>query len=401
MVNSQIYERMVFFNSILLALFISVPCLNQLLITFNSGFESVMTILYVTIIVSIFICSRFTDKVKNDNSQKAYLTLFIYVIVLYTFTILSGGKPYTSLSFFAVFTVVAFMIPQLIVVNAEVVVKATVLLAAPAFFRTDEIFYQDILGSEEMTMGQSYAFLTPIMASIIYFAYYFKKDGLLSKIFFTIGSVLNAFFLLEMFMYGSRGPVLSIMILLLFIYVTILPEDDSIGIKVNKRRLFWGSILIVICAFLFLSVFGFIQEFLANRGLHFYFIDKTLNLSEVGDISNGRSSIYPIVLEEFWNHPIFGHGFDLFYETGLYEYPHNFLLQIIYDGGIVMILVMLVPVLSRMFASFKQDNRNQLILLIFLLFISVSGASFSGDLWQQRNLWIFVGVLLCNNRMVV
>ena len=67
--NSQIYERMVFFNSILLALFISVPCLNQLLITFNSGFESVMTILYVTIIVSIFICSRFTDKVKNELKQ--------------------------------------------------------------------------------------------------------------------------------------------------------------------------------------------------------------------------------------------------------------------------------------------------------------------------------------------
>lgn len=142
------------------------------------------------------------------------------------------------------------------------------------------------------------------------------------------------------------------------------------------------------------------NRYLKSRGLNFHFIDKTLNLSTEGDLSNGRTGIYPLVFQEFLNRPIFGHGFDVFNETGLYEYPHNFLLQIIYDGGIVMILVMLVPTISRMLASFKQDNRNQLILLIFLLFISVPGASFSGDLWQLKNLWLLIGMLLCNNRMV-
>ena len=65
-----------------------------------------------------------------------------------------------------------------------------------------------------------------------------------------------------------------------------------------------------------------------------------------------------------------------------------------------MICLVTVPAIYKIVTSLKKSNYNTIILLLFLFFVSVPGATFSGDLWQQGNLWILTGMLLSNNRLV-
>lgn len=393
-------NRLVFINSILLAFFVDIQSVNQFLVTFSSGFDSVMTLMYMGVTALIFASGLFTRKNRNNSSISFYIIILIYILCLYFLTPSYMGTPYTSFSMFLVFTIVAYLIPLISYVNSKVVIKATMLIPIPAVFRINEIFIMNMLSADTISMGQSYAFLVPIVASIINMAYYFKNDRPIQKMLGIIGLVANFLFLLQLLFFGSRGPVLAITLVVAVIFIIKLPSIEGYGISFDKKRLLLSSVCLILLITSFEPIMEVLSQALADKGVSFHFIDKTLSLSESGDITNGRSEIFTVVLNGFLENPILGNGFDLFSRTGMYAYPHNFLYQTVYDGGLLMICLVTVPAIYKIVTSLKKSNYNTIILLLFLFFVSVPGATFSGDLWQQGNLWILTGMLLSNNRLV-
>lgn len=389
---------MVLINSILLAVFVDIPCINQYLITIWFNIGSVMTMLYTVIPALILLFGLLTKKEHKIKVTPFYYLVVIYVLLLYYLTITdkTGKEPFTQLNSFLVCTVFAFVIPLFSSVKSEIVIKATMLLPIPVVFRLEQVFLQNMINETTMTMGQSYAFLTPIIASIVYLFYFFKQDNVIGKIVGILGCSANLVFLLRLLMYGSRGPVLSIILLILFLYIVKIPSQEENGIKIIKKRLLLGIFTSVI---IYVILSSFLLPSLNRIGESFNFINKTLTLADEGDVSNGRYEIFPVIVNGFMDNPIFGHGFDLFYLVGLYYYPHNFLYQTIYDGGLLMFLIVIVPVVVLGYRQLKTQNRESIILLVLLFFISVPGATFSGDLWQQSNLWLLAGTVLCNNRI--
>lgn len=398
MQTSSIQKSMVVINSILLAFFIDIKCINQYLITFRFGLESIMSLMYISITLLIIVFGLFTKKDRKTKPSIFFVILLVYILSLYFITISANEKPFTSFAFFSVFTIVAFLIPLFLRVNPEICVKASMLLPVPAVLRVNQIFYQNMLNEKTISMGQSYAFLVPVIAAIIYLTLYFKEDNRIGKIVGIVGCSVNAVFLLQLLRYGSRGPVLSIALLVLFLFVVRFPMKDGHGISLVKSKVVLWTVSFVLLIILFSPVF--FQAVLSEYDISLKFLDKSISLAESGDVSNGRFVIFSVVYNAFLEKPFFGHGFDLFHEAGLYYYPHNFLYQILYDGGLLMLFLVAVPTILKLIRLLRTQNRDGIILLTFLFFISVPGATFSGDLWQQGNLWLFIGVILNNNRMI-
>ena len=128
-------------------------------------------------------------------------------------------------------------------------------------------------------------------------------------------------------------------------------------------------------------------------GINSTALEKIVRLSAEGNLSNGRNNLQIIALNGFWDNFLFGNGLDRFdANTGL-AYPHNFVTQILYDGGLLLFCVLLIPIFIKTFLNYKRCSYNQYVVHTFLLFSSVPYASFSQDVWENAVFWLFVGSL--------
>lgn len=393
-------KYLIYINSVLLAFFVDIQCVNQYLITFSTRFESIMTYLYVGIILLITSSGLITKKERYKHYPVLYLMVLTYILSLYFITSLTNKVPYTSLTFFLVFTVIAYLIPSLIVIDSKIVIKAAMLIPVPSVFRINEIFMMNGIDTDTISMGQSYAFLVPIVASAIYLVLYFKDENFVQKSIGLLGCCVSLLFLLQLLLYGSRGPILSFTLLVILLLTVKLSHAGGERITFDRKRLAIFTICILLVILFFIPILTFLQSILLKQGISFNFINKIVYLIDNGDISNGRSDIFSVVSNAFLEKPLLGHGFDLFKEEGLYYYPHNFIYQTIYDGGLLMLLLVIVPSAFKIIYSVRRSQFETIVILLFLFFISVPGAMFSGDLWQQGNLWILTGMLLNNNKMI-
>ena len=116
-----------------------------------------------------------------------------------------------------------------------------------------------------------------------------------------------------------------------------------------------------------------------------------------GDLSNGRDAIDIIAWDGIFESPFLGYGTAQFENNTGFVYPHNFILQFLYDGGLLLTFVVLFPIVRTVIQKIKKVNSQEYICLIFLFFCSVPGSLLSGDLWESGMLWMFFGFVLSRN----
>lgn len=144
-----------------------------------------------------------------------------------------------------------------------------------------------------------------------------------------------------------------------------------------------------------------ISNYLAQFDISLNVIDKFLRLNNAGDMTNGRDDIDKVAWEGIWNSPIIGHGTSQFDKyTGL-GYPHNFILQMLYDGGIVLASIVFIPIARSLLQKKRLISEEEFILLLCLFFASVPGALFSGDLWNSIVLWMFFGFVVAKESVYI
>ena len=123
------------------------------------------------------------------------------------------------------------------------------------------------------------------------------------------------------------------------------------------------------------------------------FFEKFLNLAKEGDVSNGRNDIASIAIKGFLSSPFWGNGMDSFNaNTGL-AYPHNLFLQLLYDGGLLLSAVIILPILKKIKRTYLNCSYDEYTVYTFLLMCSVPGSMFSMDIWSNGVLWFAFGSL--------
>jgi len=181
---------------------------------------------------------------------------------------------------------------------------------------------------------------------------------------------------------GSRGGLVAFAAVLVVGGIPILRS-------MARRTRRWLIGLGIVAAVAFPAVFGAETEaFLRER-----FIVQTL---EQG-YSSGRDRIIVDTIELFNTYPIFGAGLDGYFGTfGLrtgFEYPHNLVLAVLAEGGLIGALLLAALAAVSAHALLAHRPLPPVAMYFTLAAAYVAAASlFSGDYYDSRLLWFFLGL---------
>lgn len=391
-INPEQKPAIIIVNSFLIAAFASVKSINRALV-FGFGYmEGIMPILYIGIAallcVACLLGHRYCHKPSRNN-----LIIALYVLSFYFYTSFFIGPPLTGLPFVMCLVVFAMLIPSILSIDVRAFLIGLMLISSFSVLRMNQIFVMTSDWGNSVDMDVSYAYLVPIIANIVYFLHYFKNETNSAKMITLIITGVNLLFLLEIFLHGSRGPLLCILLLLLIHYV-VKKQWNTIGLQIKGSKVILGIIITITFFVLLIPIFSGIESYLAGHGISSYSISKVLNLSNEGDLSNGRNLLNNLTIQGITENPLFGWGFDRFDANTGYLYPHNFILQVLYDGGILYFCVLIIPVIVSTYKKLKICTLNQYVLILVLFFSCVPGALLSHNLYMNGGLWLFFGAML-------
>ncbi len=228
-------------------------------------------------------------------------------------------------------------------------------LKGETFFRINSIFKNPIF------LSLYYIFYI----YLILFIFSYAKNLRIEKYFYIFLLILS---FIALFFTGSRGAFLAIFISFIFIFLIWF-------YKKNKRifLIFLFFLISLIWIFPYLKNLNIVQE---NS-----FLDRYLNIS-IADTVESRLYVWELAYESFLEKPFLGWGqnnfiyaFDKNYLTDLYEEefyfdkPHNFLFDLLIEGGIILFLAYWLMILALIYFLFKSKNLkyNSKIILLGLL----------------------------------
>lgn len=384
-------------SSILLALFADTKVINLIIATARPSLAgSFMALMYAIVIAGLFCLGLFIQRRRLTALSPSYIGICFLCILWYLITSTFIGEPSVPVTFFVIFTITAFIIPGIIRIDVKTFLMALFIMPSVGIFFIEQIFVSEVLETGVVSMGTCYALLVPVLANLVYWRFYYSLDRVIVKALVILFSAINIFYLIQMAMYGSRGPILCVILLLASFFI-IKVDTNNNHLSIRKGRVLTISLLAIIISVSFIPILQAISDYLASFDISVNVIDKFLRMEDTGDLSNGREAIDSITWNGIFDSPLLGHGIAQFKRNTGIVYPHNFLLQLLYDGGLFLSLSLLIPIMRNIIRKMRRPQTNETICLIFLFFASVPGALFSGDLWQATLLWIFFGFVLSDN----
>lgn len=207
-----------------------------------------------------------------------------------------------------------------------------------------------------------------------------------------VAFVMVAAFCLATLASVSRGAVLF---LLAAGFLSLLFGPSQMGLGSKKLTIVLFAAILGLLA----VMFSWVELFAPQK-----FESKTAELSELGSggdpegTAGTRLKYWKETALGFAEHPIFGHGIGSasVYLTGIdqREYPHNLVIQIAFEQGIIGLAAYLF-LLSSAFAQARKAwiaTGGALACLIWMLLFHVGISLTSGDLDDQRALWTWCGM---------
>ena len=373
------------------AFFASVPTLNMIITKVIPNTEGMMMVtLYVFSYLLIILSS-----ISNPPSSKPSVAfLFVLASIVLAF-ILSQDPSIPSLlklPNFMVFAIIPFVIPQLVKVDARRMVFLMMALPAFGVMFISRIFSLTVFDTIEMDL--TYSFLTPIVAILVYFFSYYKQSDVKNKVSLVIFLIINLVYFIFCLLFGSRAASLSIVLCVIFLACTKI-NTHKVGFRI--KPIFWlFLILLFLLVLFFKDILYSTASIFKSYNLDSYQLDKMITLYEMGDLSDGRSAINDLAINGIINSPLYGYGLSASQPITNYAYPHNFVFQLLLDGGILLFLSVMIPMIFNLIRIKQKGTNDEYLLMTTLFFASVPGALFSMDLWENQRFWLFMGFLLSN-----
>jgi len=373
--------------SMAVAFYAIIPTLNLMLVRINPSYEGLMAKMYVFGSVLVILIALL-HKQKRINTVP--LVLLFSILTAYLLTPDYGDKIELTTPYLLMFTLIPLAIPQFIKVDARILSLFAMVVPSFGVLFPTKLF---VLNSENVIgMDFTYSLLIPVIATIIYVVQYRDKDSWGWKLFSIPFILANSIYLFYMLLFGSRAPSMSVLLCLLFLFICHV-DKHARGIRLNRKRLLWLLLFFLVIGLTFITIVNALSVVLSNNGIDSGSLEKLSRLSSEGDLSNGRRGIVNNVLGKFWESPLIGYGLASSPYVIDDSYPHNFILQFLLDGGILLTTIVLAPMCFYLYKWSKRCNMNDFSIICLFFFSSVIGALFSLDVWMNARLWLFFGFL--------
>jgi O-antigen ligase len=213
--------------------------------------------------------------------------------------------------------------------------------------------------------------------------------GQVSRHWQILAAVGLVFMMLVLVGSGSRGPLLMLVATVIF----------TIGVSIVKpgRRL--RSLLVIgVLGITALGVFssGLIPAASLQR------FDLLIKQADADTSSQARLMVMRVAWYLFTTSPVVGRGTGSVSAFGAGReqvYPHNILLELAAENGLLglsLYLCLVGMVLWRLISKLggELDHRSLWLTLSALLLFALLGSMVSGDLNDNRDLWLFAGIAL-------
>lgn len=369
-------ENKIKINTILMSILI---CTGLFISVFNIGHYLLMIPIFIFFIMKVL---NFETKINVK-----YLLGDIFFVIISIFIYINykvyGRNDYleTDTIFFIAYGIFLFLTMRN-VINIKTLMNWILIcyiITMPFFMTLDFDTY-----APGNLMALSYCILPLLLTWIIKITLYKNKNW---KEIVLMLCTLPYFYFVGV--YSSRGVYLACIIC--FILCELIKPINYKRMITLLIILFLGIIIVLN----FLNILYSIQSFLNNYDLSFKIIDKNIRLLEEEDLSNGRDSIYSFAISEINEKFFFGNGignFNMSYGT----YPHNFILQMLHEGGIVLTIFYMIPILYGMYVILVKRNVAQetKIFLIFLFTVSIIRLCISYEYWKEPFFWMYISVCI-------
>ena len=257
-----------------------------------------------------------------------------------------------------------------------------------------QIFSKGNVGNyTAITMGTSYAILPVILAAITHY-YLYKKEATLFDIFLYIITFVYVVLFIAM---SYRGALLSMV--LLFALINVFKGEELL--TPGRAILILGLVSIVVICFEFKSQFlSILAGFLSTIGIRIASLDKSIILLSEGNELHGRLDIFNEAIQGIKNSPIIGHGYATFRYYTSYVFPHNFILEILFDFGIPvggLIILYIIKCLFEKAQNFIKSNHEMFSFMLLVICCSIPRVLVSSECWIVISLWYMVGFVTRRN----
>lgn len=228
-------------------------------------------------------------------------------------------------------------------------------------------------------MNSAYSILIPVLFVI---DQSFREKKMI--IFAVLGTAVTL-------MFGSRGPVL---IIVLFLAVSLFR---------NLKSKFARFIFITFCVFVgyvfisgvYIGWLTSLEKVLKEQNITLASIEKTLHYD---DISNGRDLIYRETIDAITSHPILGIG--VFGDRSFAVYTHNLFLELFVDFGVIfgsLISAFLIIQTSLSWNKTKKIYGTKYTSIMLVIFFAVYGQLMFSNSYLQCSLFFAMIGLFCLN----
>ncbi len=351
---------------------------------------------YILVSVLIMFALRlFFVKGKKDTYRvdSLSLVLIILTVMLYILTEIFNPQEirYTFIHLF--FYVIIPILCINLNVNTEKVLRYCLYISLFTVLAGNKWFAFRYLQVNQADMGKVYALVTMTIIAMFHFAYYRKKATKCIKLCY----IYNSYMLLRMIMVANRGAALALLFTAVLIAICKFDERD---IKMTSS---WVNVLLVFV--IAVIVFVVINNIIFFLDIAQNIFDKLFNkvpsvilkmkmYAAENNIMNGRLELYKYTWQEIKKSPLYGHGMVTFYNhtNGADVYPHNFILQHLYEGGIIFTIIptflsgkLLYEVLIG-----KITDKHEFALGAMLVCQCIPKLLFSTDAWFNTTLWMMI-----------
>ena len=336
----------------------------------------------------------FHKKLKIRNLSNLYVKLILgYLLVLVIYLPLSkvqiyGTEKLISFLICIIIPIIVFFVMSPMQ-EKDLKLLITICIMVSVFHSLRIIFY----GNYNDPRGLSEFLLSPIaysryagLGTVILFTLLVSKSLNILKM--GLIYLLLIFFIFALFISGSRGPIISILFSIIVVLIINFKRKELTSI-LNIRQITIVILLLVICIYIVQFNFNEIKGF--ERIFSYSY--NTINLDAFSPV---RSEFIKIAFKGFLDSNFIGigtGGFPSLLNKQDKLYPHNIILEILVEQGLVgFILISLLFLLtlrrvSRIISSHTFTKSQEIIMVIW--FYSLMNSMFSYDINGNYMLWIF------------
>lgn len=342
------------------------------------------------IIVAISLMSLLIVIINNPITtfinKKLFVVVGVTLLFLFSYLFAKIDLTIFSLYFFSFFVFgVTGLLYSSTPFDYKVFYKSILIISIvslPGIYRISNTDYSQMGDVSGFLMGISRGALRLLLG--VFIAVFLFKNKLLKVGLFLIILIYLSFF----FSFGTRSSIVGL--LLFFVFYYLIRKE-----KLTYRSVILMFLLAFVFSFFVIDIVTSIHNLLQQIGINVKAIEKIIRMFEMNqELSNGRTRLWIQAFKDISVSPFFGNGISA-YEKINGIYPHNFLIQIFHEGGILYIILILIVILKffGLLISNKQSGETK-IFLIYLFFSGIVELLFSNVYWRNVYFWFFIGYVL-------